>query len=57
MTLEDMIAAVQSELGIQVDGKAGPETWGAVYRRIVPQPAARRGHGRRHFCNRCGRNA
>jgi peptidoglycan L-alanyl-D-glutamate endopeptidase CwlK len=40
MTIEELIAAVQAELGIQVDGRAGPETWGAVYRRIV-KPAAR----------------
>ena len=40
MTIEEMIAAVQTELGIQADGKAGPQTWGAVYRRIVT-PAAR----------------
>jgi len=40
MTIEEMIAAVQAELRIQVDGKAGPETWGAVYRHIV-KPAAR----------------
>ena len=40
MTIEEMIAAVQAELKIQVDGKAGPETWGAVYRRIV-KPANR----------------
>ena len=39
MTIEELIAAVQAELGIQVDGRAGPETWGAVYRRIVaPAP-------------------
>ena len=44
MTLDEMIAAVQTELGIQVDGKAGPETWGAIYRRIVPQAPARKGH-------------
>ena len=43
MTLEHMIEAVQKELGIQVDGKAGPETWGAIYRRIVPQAPARKG--------------
>lgn len=35
MTLEDMITAVQTELGIQVDGRAGPQTWEAVYRAIV----------------------
>ena len=43
MTLEQMIEAVQKELGIQVDGKAGPETWGAIYRRIVSQAPARKG--------------
>ena len=35
MTIEEIIAAVQARLGVQVDGKAGPETWGAIYRRIV----------------------
>ena len=42
MTLDQMIAAVQAELGIQVDGKAGPETWGAIYRRIVAKPPVRK---------------
>lgn len=42
MTLDQMIAAVQTELGIQVDGKAGPQTWGAIYRRIVSKPPARK---------------
>ncbi|GMU46756.1 MAG: hypothetical protein AMXMBFR26_15380 [Porticoccaceae bacterium] len=47
MTIEEMIAAVQRELGVQVDGRAGPETWGAIHRRLVkptatggPPPAA-----------------
>ena len=35
--IEDMIAAVQAELDVQVDGRAGPETWAAIYRRVVPQ--------------------
>jgi len=26
-----MIAAVQKKLGVQVDGRAGTETWGAIY--------------------------
>lgn len=34
MRIEEMIAAVQQELGIGVDGKAGPETWGAIYKKI-----------------------
>lgn len=35
MHIEEMIAAVQEELGIDVDGKAGPQTWGAIYERLV----------------------
>ena len=36
-----MIRAVQQALGIEVDGKAGPQTWGAIYRHIVrPQASA-----------------
>lgn len=35
MRIEEMIAAVQQELGITVDGKAGPQTWGAIYQRLV----------------------
>ena len=36
MTLEEMIRAVQQVLGVQVDGKAGPQTWGAIYQALVP---------------------
>lgn len=35
MRIEEMIAAIQQELGIDVDGKAGPQTWGAIYGRLV----------------------
>jgi len=35
MRIEEMIAEVQQELGIDVDGKAGPQTWGALYERLV----------------------
>ena len=35
MRIEDMIAAVQKKLGVQVDGRAGTETWGAIYAQIV----------------------
>lgn len=35
MQLNEMIIAVQQELGIQADGKAGPQTWNAIYQRIV----------------------
>ena len=41
MKTEAMIRAVQQTLGIEVDGKAGPQTWGAIYRHIVrPQASA-----------------
>lgn len=30
-----MVRAVQAQLGVGVDGRAGPETWGAIYKRIV----------------------
>lgn len=35
MKIEEMIAAIQKKLGIEVDGRAGPETWGAIYAEIV----------------------
>jgi len=35
MRIEEMISAVQKELKVHVDGRAGPETWGAIYERIV----------------------
>ena len=35
MKTEAMIRAVQAKLGIDVDGKAGPQTWGAIYQAIV----------------------
>ena len=35
MKIEEMVAAVQKKLGVQVDGRAGPETWGAIYAHIV----------------------
>ena len=40
MKLEEMISAVQARLGVAVDGKAGPETWSAIYGRIVKPSAA-----------------
>jgi peptidoglycan LD-endopeptidase CwlK len=41
MKLEDIISAVQDKLGVQVDGRAGPQTWAAVYNKIVgPLPTA-----------------
>lgn len=35
MQIEQMIVAVQQVLGIHVDGKAGPQTWSAIYARLV----------------------
>lgn len=35
MRIDEMIAAVQEELGIHIDGKAGPQTWEAIYERLV----------------------
>ena len=36
MNIPDVIRAIQKALGIGVDGYAGPETWQAIYSRIVP---------------------
>lgn len=35
MKIEELITAVQGVLGVEADGKAGPETWAAIYRQIV----------------------
>lgn len=35
MTLEEMVRAVQKKLGVEVDGRPGTETWGAIYAHIV----------------------
>lgn len=35
MKIEDMIRAVQRKLGVESDGQAGPQTWGAIYQAIV----------------------
>ncbi len=35
MKIDEMISAVQKKLGVQVDGRGGPETWGAIYAHIV----------------------
>ncbi len=35
MQTEDMIRAVQRKLGVLVDGRAGPQTWGAIHRYVV----------------------
>ena len=35
MDITDMINAVQKKLGVDADGKAGTETWGAIYAALV----------------------
>ena len=40
MRIEEMIAAIQRELDVDVDGKAGPQTWGAIYERLVEKKIA-----------------
>lgn len=35
MNLEEMIRAIQTKLGTEADGKAGPQTWKAIYETIV----------------------
>ena len=35
MEITEMIEAVQRKLKVDVDGKAGSETWGAIYAAIV----------------------
>lgn len=35
MNVEEIISAVQKKLGVQVDGRAGTETWGAIYAYVV----------------------
>src|SRR5256885_1993238 len=36
MNLPETIRAVQKELGLDPDGIAGPATWSAIYKRILP---------------------
>ncbi len=36
MNIPAIIAAVQKKLGVDVDGKAGPETWRVIHARICP---------------------
>ena len=35
MTLDATIRAVQSKIGVTVDGNPGPQTWAAIHRTIV----------------------
>src|SRR6266568_3689055 len=36
MNLRQTIRTVQRELGVDVDGNPGPQTWEAIYKRVVP---------------------
>ena len=40
MNLDQIIRAVQEALGVNPDGKPGPETWQAIYDRICPNAQA-----------------
>ena len=35
MDIDELIRGVQAQLGLRVDGKPGPDTWKAIYRRLV----------------------
>lgn len=35
MHITEMIASIQKKLKVKVDGKPGPETWGAIYSELV----------------------
>ena len=39
MNIAEIISSLQEELGLHVDGKAGPDTWEAIYKRIAPKKA------------------
>ena len=41
MRIEEMICAVQAELGVDADGRAGPQTWSAIYTRLVEKKRRR----------------
>lgn len=38
MTLDESIRGVQTKLGVEADGRPGPQTWNAIYRRIIGEP-------------------
>ncbi len=40
MSLDTTIRAIQKKLDISVDGKAGPETWGAIHLAVIGKKAA-----------------
>src|SRR4051812_38956625 len=40
MSLIDTISAIQKKLGLDADGKPGPETWGAIHAAVVGKKPA-----------------
>ncbi|MES2936543.1 MAG: M15 family metallopeptidase [Pseudomonadota bacterium] len=40
MDIREMIEAIQKKLGIEVDGRAGTQTWGAIYAALVDNTVA-----------------
>lgn len=40
MDIREMIEAIQKKLGIEVDGRAGTQTWGAIYAALVDSTVA-----------------
>lgn len=39
MSLDATIRAIQKKLGISVDGKPGPESWGAIHLAVIGKKA------------------
>lgn len=42
MNVDAVIKAVQKKLAVDVDGKAGPETWAAIYKAVIGSDPARK---------------
>ena len=40
MQIEERVRAIQAKLGIVVDGRAGPQTWAAIYKRVVDRTSS-----------------
>ena len=40
MDIQQLICAVQAAVGVEVDGKPGPQTWTAIAQRLIPDQAA-----------------
>lgn len=46
MTIEETIRAVQNKLGVEVDGRAGPQTWNAIHTALIGKPKVETGTGK-----------